>query len=252
MEIGHKDYVRLQTCNLYYGRCKKAADNFFDGSTGWIIRVVCNPSQDVISPNGKKHFRDCRNKRNNSLRFFCNSYLFPSAIHKINRVGIDILRKKGIAAAEKKSGRSTSDGLIHSYIHAGGRLGVLVEVNCETDFVARTEDFQTFVHDLAMHIAAAEPRYVSKDDVTEEDLARERDIYIEQAKAEGKPDNIAEKIVDGRMKKFYSQVCLLEQPYVKDQDKTVGTMLKEAVAKFGENMRIARFVRFKLGETADN
>jgi elongation factor Ts len=162
---------------------------------------------------------------------------------------VDVLRKKGIASADKKSGRATSDGLIHAYIHAGGKLGVLVEVNCETDFVARTDEFNNFVHDIAMHIAAAEPRYVSQEDVTEQDLAREREIYIEQAKGEGKPDHIAEKIVDGKMKKFYSQVCLLEQPYVKDQDKTVSTLLKEAIAKFGENIQIARFTRFKLGET---
>lgn len=165
---------------------------------------------------------------------------------------VDLLRKKGIASAEKKSGRSTGDGLIHAYIHAGGKLGVLVEINCETDFVARTDEFKDFVHDIAMHIAAAEPRYVSKEEVTEDDLARERAIYIEQAKAEGKPDHIAEKIVDGKMNKFYSQVCLMDQPYVKDQDKTVGTLLKEAIAKFGENMQIARFVRFKLGEDALN
>jgi elongation factor Ts len=162
---------------------------------------------------------------------------------------VDVLRKKGIASADKKSGRATSDGLIHAYIHAGGKLGVLVEVNCETDFVARTDEFNDFVHDVAMHIAAAEPRYISQEDVTEQDLAREREIYIEQAKAEGKPDHIAEKIVDGKMKKFYSQVCLLEQPYVKDQDKTVATLLKEAIAKFGENIQVARFTRFKLGET---
>ena len=167
------------------------------------------------------------------------------------QAAVDVLRKKGIAAADKKSGRSTGDGLIHSYIHAGGKLGVLVEVNCETDFVARTDEFQAFVHDIAMHIAAAEPRFLSREEVTEDDLARERGIYLEQAKAEGKPEHIAEKIVEGKMNKFYSQVCLLDQPYVKDQDTTVATMLKEAIAKFGENMQIARFVRFKLGETAE-
>lgn len=167
------------------------------------------------------------------------------------QAAVDVLRKKGIAAADKKSGRSTGDGLIHAYIHAGGKLGVLVEVNCETDFVARTDEFKNFVHDIAMHIAAAEPRFVSRDEVTEEDLAHERGIFMEQAKAEGKPEHIAEKIVDGRMNKFYSQVCLLDQPYVKDQDQTVATLLKEAIAKFGENMQIARFTRFKLGETAE-
>lgn len=162
---------------------------------------------------------------------------------------VDILRKKGIAAAAKKVGRATSEGLIHSYIHAGGKIGVMVEVNCETDFVARTDEFNDFIHDIAMHIAAAEPRFVSREEVTEEDLAREREIYLEQARMEGKPENVVEKIVDGKMKKFYSQVCLMDQPFVKDQDKTVSTLVKEAVAKFGENINISRFIRFKLGET---
>ena len=165
---------------------------------------------------------------------------------------VDVLRKKGIAAAEKKSGRATSEGLIVPYIHAGGTLGVLLEVNCETDFVARTPEFKDFVYEIAMHIAAAAPRYVSSEEVTEADLAREKEIYIEQAKAEGKPDHIAEKIVEGKMKKFYSLVCLLDQPYVKDTDKTVGTLLKEGISKFGENLKIARFARFRLGENAEN
>lgn len=165
---------------------------------------------------------------------------------------VDILRKKGIAAAAKKVGRATSEGLIHAYIHAGGKIGVMVEINCETDFVARTDEFKSFVHDIAMHIAAAEPRFVSQEEVTEADLSREREIYLEQARAEGKPDNVVEKIVDGKMKKFYSQVCLLDQPFVKDQDKTVATLVKEAVAKFGENINISRFVRFKLGETGSD
>lgn len=165
---------------------------------------------------------------------------------------VDILRKKGIAAAAKKVGRATSEGLIHAYIHAGGKIGVMVEINCETDFVARTDEFKAFVHDIAMHVAAAEPRFVSKDEVTEADLAREKEIYLDQARAEGKPENVVEKIVDGKMKKFYSQVCLLDQPFVKDQDKTVATLVKEAVAKFGENIIISRFVRFKLGETGSD
>jgi elongation factor Ts len=161
---------------------------------------------------------------------------------------ITVLRKKGLAAAEKKAGRTTSEGLIHSYIHAGGRIGVLIEVNCETDFVARTSEFEEFVHNLAMHIAAAEPRYVDQGSVTEDDLAHEREIYAEQARATGKPENVIEKIVDGKMSKFYSQVCLLDQPYIKDPDKSVGTLVKEAIATFGENIRVSRFVRFKLGE----
>lgn len=165
---------------------------------------------------------------------------------------VDVLRKKGIASAEKKAGRSTGDGLIHSYIHAGGKLGVLVEVNCETDFVARTDEFKGFVHDIAMHIAAAEPLYLTKEDVDSAALDHERNILKEQALAEGKPENIVEKMVEGRMKKYYSQVCLLEQPYVKDPDKTISSLLKEAIAKFGENMNIARFVRFKLGEDSED
>lgn len=164
---------------------------------------------------------------------------------------VDVLRKKGIAAADKKSGRATSEGLVVSYIHAGGGLGVLLEVNCETDFVARTPEFKEFIYDIAMHIAAAEPRYISSEEVTEADMSREKEIYTEQAKAEGKPEHIAEKIVEGRMKKFFSQVCLLDQPYVKDSDKTVGILLKEGITKFGENMKIARFARFKLGEAAE-
>jgi elongation factor Ts len=161
-----------------------------------------------------------------------------------------VLRKKGLAAAEKKAGRVTSEGLIHSYIHAGGKIGVLIEVNCETDFVARTSEFNEFVHNLAMHIAAAEPRYVSKEDVTEEDLSREREIYAEQAHETGKPEKVIEKIVDGKMSKYYSQVCLLDQPYIKDPDKTVETLIKEAIASFGENIRVNRFVRFRLGENS--
>jgi len=161
------------------------------------------------------------------------------------------LRKKGLAAAEKRAGRITSEGLIHSYIHAGGKIGVMVEVNCETDFVARTPEFGELVHEVAMHIAAAEPRYISVESVTEEDLAREREIFAEQARATGKPEEIVEKIVDGKMSKFYSQVCLLDQPFIKDPDKTVGTLIKEAIASFGENIVVRRFVRFKLGETAE-
>lgn len=164
---------------------------------------------------------------------------------------VDVLRKKGIASADKKSGRATSDGLIHAYIHAGGKLGVLVEVNCETDFVARTDEFHDFVHEVAMHIAAAEPRYVNKEDVSAEDLAHEKEIFMAQAMGEGKPAHIAEKIVEGRLNKYYSQICLMEQAFVKDPDKTIGTLLKEKIAKFGENMKICRFVRFRLGETAE-
>ena len=158
------------------------------------------------------------------------------------------LRKKGIAAAEKRAGRTTSEGLIHAYIHAGGKIGVMVELNCETDFVARTPEFEELVHNIAMHIAAAEPRYVTIEDVTEDDLAREREIFAEQARATGKPEQVIEKIVEGKMSKFYSQVCLLEQPYIKDPDRTVGVLVKEAISSFGENIRVSRFMRYKLGE----
>lgn len=161
---------------------------------------------------------------------------------------IDVLRKKGIAAAAKKAGRATAEGAVASYIHAGGKIGVLVEVNCETDFVARTDDFQELVRDLGLHIAAAEPRFVEREQVTEGLLAREREIYREQAIASGKPEQVADKIVSGKMEKFYAETVLLEQPFVKDPDQTVGELLAAAIGKIGENIRVRRFARFKLGE----
>jgi elongation factor Ts len=164
---------------------------------------------------------------------------------------ITVLRKRGIAAAAKKAGRATSEGQIHSYIHAGGKIGVLLELNCETDFVARTPEFSELAHNIAMHIAAAEPRYISKSDVTEDDLAREREIYAEQARATGKPENVVEKIVEGKMSKFFSEVCLMEQPYIRDPDKSVSNLIKEAISTFGENIQIGRFTRYRLGETRE-
>jgi elongation factor Ts len=161
---------------------------------------------------------------------------------------VDVLRKKGLAAAARKSGRVAADGLVHSYIHAGGKLGVLVEVNCETDFVARTDGFQELVKDIAMHIAAAEPRFVRREEVTADVLERERAIYSEQAAASGKPPAVVEKIVAGKLDKFYAEACLLEQPFVKNPDQTVGQLVQESVAKIGENIQVRRFVRFKLGE----
>ena len=161
---------------------------------------------------------------------------------------VDFLRKKGLAAAAKKAGRVAAEGVVGSYIHAGGKIGVLVEVNCETDFVAKTEGFQDLVHDIAIHIAAAEPRFVRREEVTPEVLERERAIYREQAAASGKPANVVEKIVEGKMEKFYSEACLLEQPFVKNPDQTVGQLVTEAVAKIGENIQVRRFARFKLGE----
>ena len=161
---------------------------------------------------------------------------------------IDALRKKGLAAAAKKAGRVTAEGAVGSYIHGGGKLGVLVEVNCETDFVARTDAFQELVRDIAMHIAAAEPRFVRREEVTSEDLERERAIFQEQALASGKPANVVEKIVAGKMEKYYGEFVLLEQPFVKNPDQTVAQLIAERVGKIGENIQVRRFVRFKLGE----
>jgi len=161
---------------------------------------------------------------------------------------VDTLRKKGLAAADKKAGRVAAEGAVGSYIHAGGKLGVLVEVNCETDFVARTDQFQELVRDIAMHIAAAEPRFVRREEVTADVLDRERAIYREQTLAAGKPEKIVDKIVDGKVEKFYSEAVLMEQPYVKNPDQTVGQLVVEKIAKIGENIQIRRFVRFRLGE----
>ena len=161
---------------------------------------------------------------------------------------VDYLRKQGMAAVEKRAGRQASEGLITSYIHPGDRLGVLAEVNCETDFVARTEDFQKFVKDVAMHIAASRPLAVERDDLDNEVIEKERAIYLEQAKNEGKPDHIAEKIVTGRLEKYYQEVCLLEQPFVKNPDQTVKDLVVELTAKVGERITISRFACFRLGE----
>jgi len=159
-----------------------------------------------------------------------------------------ILRKKGQAAAQKKAQRAASEGLVGYYIHAGGKIGALVEVNCESDFVARTEDFQHLCHDLAMHIAATDPRFVRREEVTAEILEREREIYAEQAKATGKPAPVVEKIVSGKMEKFYEENCLYEQHFIKDESLTVKDMVDLAIAKLGENIAIRRFSRFKVGE----
>jgi elongation factor Ts len=161
---------------------------------------------------------------------------------------IELLRTKGLAAAAKKAGRTTAEGAVGSYIHAGGKIGVLVEVNCETDFVARTDDFQQLVRDIAMHVAAADPRYVRREEVTGDHLDVERRIYRQQALDEGKPEKIVDKIVEGRVEKFYGQSVLLEQPFVKNPDQTVGEMVAERVAKIGENIQVRRFARFVLGE----
>ncbi len=161
---------------------------------------------------------------------------------------VDRLRKKGLAAAAKKAGRITAEGAVGSYIHGGGKIGVLVEVNCETDFVARTDPFQELVRDVAMHIAAADPRFIHRDEVTPEVLERERAIFSEQAAASGKPPAVIERIVTGKLEKYYSESVLLEQPFVKDPDHTVGQMIAERIGRIGENIQVRRFSRFKLGE----
>ena len=161
---------------------------------------------------------------------------------------IDYLRKKGLATAAKKSGRVAAEGTVNSYIHAGGKIGVLIEVNCETDFVGRTEEFQSLVRDLAMHVAATSPQFVRREEVPKEVMEKERDIYRAQAREMKKPENMLEKIVDGKMEKFYAEACLLEQPFVRDPEKKVQTVLQEAIAKIGENITVRRFARFQLGE----
>jgi elongation factor Ts len=158
-----------------------------------------------------------------------------------------VLRKRGMASAQKKATRSTNEGAVGTYIHAGGKIGVLVELNCESDFVARTEDFQELLRDIAMHIAATDPRFVSREEVTEADLEREKDIYRSQAIASGKPANIAEKMVEGKLAKFYEEFCLLDQPFIKDQTQTIAQIIATKVAKLGENISVRRFARFKVG-----
>jgi len=161
-----------------------------------------------------------------------------------------VLRKRGLAFAQKKSSRATTEGLVGAYIHPGGKLGVLVEINCESDFVARTDDFQELVHDIAMQIAATDPRFIRKEEVSEEVLAQERDIQRARALADGKPEMIVDKVVEGRLAKFYEEVCLLEQPFVKDSSMTVGQLIATRIAKLRENITVSRFVRFKIGESA--
>lgn len=163
----------------------------------------------------------------------------------------DILRRQGIAKAEKKSGRTANEGQIASYIHPGGRIGVMLEINCETDFVAKTDDFQNLANDVAMQIAAMSPVAVDREDIDDALIEKERTIYHEQAKDEGKPEHIIEKIVDGRLEKYFAEVVLLEQPFVKDTDKSIGQLITDAVAKLGENISVNRFVRYELGEDGE-
>lgn len=160
---------------------------------------------------------------------------------------IDFLRQKGLAVAAKRAGRATSEGVIESYIHAGGKIGVMVELNCETDFVAKTDDFREFARDVAMHVAAANPVSLSRDDVPAEIVERERQIYVQQALDSGKPENIVEKMVAGKVDRFLSEICLLEQQFVKNPEKSIQDMLTELIGKMGENVSIRRFVRFQVG-----
>ena len=161
---------------------------------------------------------------------------------------IDFLREKGLAAAAKKAGRVAAEGLVEAYIHGGGRIGVLVEVNCETDFVAKTDAFKELVKDIAMHIAATNPSYLKREEVPTAELEHEQAVLAEQARNEGKPEKIIEKMVAGRIEKYYKEVCLMEQPFVKDPDKTISDLITELIAKIGENISIRRFTRYQLGE----
>jgi elongation factor Ts len=165
---------------------------------------------------------------------------------------VTILRKKGLAAAAKKAGRTTAEGLIASYIHAGGKIGVLLEVNCETDFVAKNAEFQGLVRDIAMHVAASNPRYVRREDVPAAELEAEKQIYRDQAKASGKPEAVIDKIATGKLDRYFSEFCLLEQPFVKDPDRTVQDLIHDAVSRMGENIQVRRFIRFALGEAAED
>ena len=170
----------------------------------------------------------------------------------IEEKAIEILRKRGLASATKKEGRVAAEGLVNAYIHAGGKIGVLLEVNCQTDFVARTEEFRAFVHDLAMHITAAEPRFTNKEDVPPAVLDKEREIAHEQSRLDpknsGKPQQVLDKIVEGRLSKFYQETCLMEQAFVKDQNITVGDLVRQMISKTGENIVVRRFTRYKMGE----
>jgi elongation factor Ts len=158
-----------------------------------------------------------------------------------------VLRKRGMASAAKKASRTTNEGAVGTYIHAGGKIGVLLELNCESDFVARTEDFQELLRDVAMHIAAVDPRFVSREDVTEADLEREKDVYRAQAAASGKPANIVEKMLEGKLAKFYEEFCLLDQPFIKESSQSIAQLIASKVAKLGENISVRRFARFKVG-----
>ena len=162
---------------------------------------------------------------------------------------VTLLREKGLAAASKRAGRETAEGVVESYIHMGGRIGVLIEVNCETDFVAKTDQFRTLARDLAMQVAASRPLYVSRDEVPEDVIERERQIYRTQALNEGKPEKVADRIVEGKLEKFYQEVCLLDQPFIREPEKSVEELIRETIGLLGENITVRRFARFERGES---
>jgi len=203
-------------------------------------------SNQAIPPAAIKALRD----KTGAGMMECKTALVESAGDE--EKAIEILRKRGLATASKKSGRVAAEGLVHSYIHAGGKIGVLVEVNCETDFTARSEEFRTLVHDISMQVAAAEPRFILKEDVPAGVLDKEREIALEQArldpKNENKPAQVLEKIMEGRLVKFYQEACLMEQPFIRDQNKTVGDLIRQMIQNTGENIKVRRFERYKMGE----
>jgi elongation factor Ts len=214
------------------------------------------PAYQKIPPQGKHEFMEVSASTVKELRektgagvMDCKKALAECAgdLEK----SVDYLRRKGLAAAAKKVGRAASEGLVGAYIHAGGKIGVMVELNCETDFVARTPEFQALLKDVAMQVAAASPRYVRREEVSPEELEREREIYRRQAIESGKPEKIADKMVEGKMDRFYSEVCLLEQAFIKDPDRKVGDLLQDAIARLGENIQVRRFMRYQLGEGAE-
>ncbi len=202
-----------------------------------------NPEQTTISAQQVKELRE----RTGAGFMDCRGALVEANGNV--EEAIQILRKKGQAMAQKKASRTATEGSVGSYIHAGGKIGVLVEVNCETDFVARTDQFQQLCHDLAMHIAALDPRFVRREDVTGDVLAKEKEIYLDQARSTGRPENIIEKMVSGKMEKFFEENCLYEQRFIKDESVTVRELIDQAVARMGEKVSVRRFVRFKVGES---
>ncbi|HVB98299.1 MAG TPA: translation elongation factor Ts [Candidatus Dormibacteraeota bacterium] len=203
-----------------------------------------NPEQTAISAQQVKELRD----RTGAGFMACRSALTEA--NGDFEQAVQVLRKRGQAIAQKKAGREATEGSMGSYVHAGGKIGVLVEVNCETDFVARTDEFQQLCHDVAMHIAALDPRFVRREDVTEKILEREREVYREQARTSGRPEKFLDQIVSGKMDKFYEENCLYEQRFIKDEAVTVRELIEQAVARLGEKVSVRRFVRFKVGEEA--